>query len=283
MNAGRFSLAGRRAFVTGASSGIGRAIALALQELGATLVLHHFGDAAGAAATARAAGNAPVLDADFTSAGAAQALAGTVLDRHGPIDILVANAGIERRAAWMALTEAQVGEHVSANLLSLIGLTQALVPPMADRGWGRVVAIGSVMASRPRAEALAYAAIKSAQLTALRSIAREVGHRGVTMNVVSPGAIEIEKNADRYADPHFRRAVTAKIPLARPGRPEDVAGAVAFLCTDAAAYITGANIPVDGGWTIGDALEPLPGEHRAGASFDTRTSAVALEKDRLDR
>lgn len=280
MNAGRFSLAGRRAFVTGASSGIGRAIALALHELGARVVIHHFGEALEAAETARAIGNAPVLDADFTSAGAAQALAGAVLDRHGPIDILVANAAIERRTAWTTLTEAQVGEHVSANLLSLIGLSQSLVPPMAGRGWGRVVAIGSVMASRPRAEALAYAAIKSAQFTALRSIAREVGYRGVTMNIVSPGAIEIEKNAHRYADPEFRRAVTAKIPLARPGRPEDVAGAVAFLCTDAAAYITGANIPVDGGWTIGDAPGALPGEHGTGASFETQPATAALDEDR---
>lgn len=260
MTPASFSLAGRRAFVTGASSGIGKAIALALHALGATLVVHHFGDAAGAATTARAVGDAPVLEADFTSPGAAAALAGTVIDRHGPVDILIANAAIERRAAWTAVTEADVTAHVSANLMSLIALTQALVPPMAGRGWGRVVATGSVMAARPRAEALAYASMKSAQLTALRSIAREVGHRGVTMNVVSPGAIAIEKNADRYADPDFRRAVTAKIPLARPGRPEDVAGAVAFLCTDAAAYITGANIPVDGGWTIGDAPGALPGE-----------------------
>lgn len=271
MTAGRFSLAGRRAFVTGASSGIGRAIALALHEQGAELVLHHFGEAEGAAATARTVGAAPVFEADFTQPGAAAALAGSVLDRHGPVDILVANAGIERRARWTALTDAEVGAHVSANLLSLIALTQAFVPPMAERGWGRVVATGSVMAARPRAEALAYAAMKSAQFTALRSIAREVGPRGVTMNVVSPGAIRIEKNAARYADAEFRRAVTAKIPLARPGRPEDVAGAVAFLCTEAAAYITGANIPVDGGWTIGDAPGALPGD---GAPIDTRPAAA---------
>ena len=280
MTADRFSLAGRRAFVTGAGSGIGRAIALALHELGATLVLHHFGDGADVRTTARAVGEAPTLDGDFTRAGAAQALAGAVLDRHGPIDILVANAAIERRAPWTELTEAQVGEHVAANLVSLIGLTQALVPPMAERGWGRVVAIGSVMASRPRAEALAYAAIKSAQLTALRSIAREVGQRGVTMNVVSPGAIEIEKNAERYADPQFRRAVTAKIPLGRPGRPEDVAGAVAFLCTDAAAYITGANIPVDGGWTIGDAPGTLPGDPGESAPSQARPVTAARAEDR---
>src|SRR5690606_37787134 len=109
---------------------------------------------------------------------------------------------------------------------------------------------GSVMAARPRAETVAYAAMKSAQFTAIRAIARDVAPRGVTMNVVSPGAIQIDKNAARYADPAFRGVVTAKIPVGRAGRPDDLVGAVLFLCSDAAAYVTGVNIPVDGGWTI---------------------------------
>lgn len=257
---GRFSLAGRRALVTGASSGIGRAIAVGLTEQGAEVVLHHFGDAAGAAETARLAGGAPVLEADFTQDGAASKVAGEVLANHGPIDILIANAAIERRGPWTEISAAHVMAHVSANFLSLLALTQALVPAMAARGWGRVVASGSVMASRPRAETVAYAAIKSAQFTAIRAIARDVAPLGVTMNVVSPGAIEIEKNTDRYAEPAFRRAVVAKIPVGRPGRPEDLVGAVLFLCSDAASYVTGINIPVDGGWTIGDAPGALPGE-----------------------
>jgi len=255
----RFSLKGRRALVTGASSGIGRALALGLAEQGATLVLHHFGDADGVAETARMAGAAPVLDADFTVDGAAAGLAVSAL-AHGPIDMLVANAAIERRSPWTELSATQASAHVAANFLALLALAQALVPPMASRGWGRVVAIGSVMAARPRAETVAYAAMKSAQLTAVRAIAREVAPHGVTMNVVSPGAIEVVKNAARYADPAFRRAVVAKIPAGRPGRPEDVVGAVVFLCSDAAAYVTGADIPVDGGWTIGDAPGALPGE-----------------------
>jgi 2-deoxy-D-gluconate 3-dehydrogenase len=118
------------------------------------------------------------------------------------------------------------------------------------------------MAVRPRAETVVYASLKAAQLTAIRSIAREIGHRGVTLNVVSPGAIEIEANAARYGDPAFRKAVAAKIPMGRPGQPQDLVGAFVFLCSDAASYITGANIPVDGGWSIGDAPGSLP--HAAG-------------------
>ncbi|GLS32495.1 NAD(P)-dependent dehydrogenase, short-chain alcohol dehydrogenase family [Mesorhizobium albiziae] len=261
MSGQRFSLVGRSALVTGASSGIGRAVALGLAEQGARLVLHHFGDAAGAAETARAIDSqTPILEADFTQPGGAEMLADAVLGEHGPIDILVANAAIERRAAWHEVSVADIGAHFSANFMSLLTLAQRLVPPMAERGWGRVVATGSVMASRPRAETVAYAAMKAAQFTAIRAIARDVAARGVTMNVVSPGAIEIEKNAARYAEPAFRNAVVAKIPAGRPGRPDDLVGAVLFLCSDASAYITGTNLPVDGGWTIGDASGALPGE-----------------------
>lgn len=261
MSADRFSLSGRRALVTGASSGIGRAIALGLAEHGAELVLHHFGDADGAAGVAEAIGNGtPILEADFTDASAAIALADEVLTRHGPIDILIANAAIERRLAWHDADPAHVEAHVAANFTSLLTLAGKLVPAMAGRGWGRVVATGSVMATRPRAETVVYASIKAAQLVAIRAIGRDVAGSGVTMNVVSPGAIETEATASRYADAAFRRAVVAKIPVGRQGQPDDLVGAFVFLCSDAASYITGANIPVDGGWTIGDAPGALPGE-----------------------
>ncbi len=256
----RFSLAGRRALVTGASSGIGRAIALGLAEQGASVVLHHRGDAAGAKATASALGGVPILEADFTATAAAKALAAEVLRAHGPIDILIANAAIELRAPWGEISDDQIMGQFMVNLGALLHLVQALVPPMMERGWGRVVGIGSVMATRPRSETVVYSALKSAQLTALRAIGRDTAGKGVTANVVSPGAIEVEKNAARYAEPEFRRAVVAKIPARRAGKPEDVVGAVLFLCSDAASYITGANIPVDGGWTIGDAPGALPGD-----------------------
>lgn len=249
-----FSLKGRRALVTGASSGIGRAVALGLVGQGAELVLHHFGNAEGAREVAElAGGEAPVIEADFTDGRATDAFADEVLKRYGPIDILIANAAIEHRRPWNEMTDAHVTAHVTSNFSALLTLAGRLVPPMAERGWGRVVATGSIMATRPRAETVVYAALKAAQLTAIRAIAREVGHRGVTMNVVSPGAIEIEANAEKYRDPAFRRAVTAKIPAGRQGQPQDLVGAFVFLCSDAASYITGANIPVDGGWSIGDA------------------------------
>ncbi|HTV69431.1 MAG TPA: SDR family oxidoreductase [Rhizobiaceae bacterium] len=261
MSASRFSLNGRRALVTGASSGIGRAVAIGLAEHGADIIIHHFSDAEGAAETAsRIAGETPILEADFTDTLEAAAFAEDVAKNNGPIDILIANAAIERRLPWQETSAAHVEAHVAANFTSLLTLARALVPTMAERGWGRVVATGSVMATRPRAETVVYASIKAAQLVAIRALGREVASRGVTMNVVSPGAIETEATAPRYADAAFRRAVVAKIPAGRQGRPDDLVGAFVFLCSNAASYVTGANIPVDGGWTIGDPPGALPGE-----------------------
>jgi 2-deoxy-D-gluconate 3-dehydrogenase len=259
MTTTRFSLQGKRALVTGASSGIGRAVALGLAEHGAELVLHHFGNERGAKEVATAAGgNAPVLEADFTDEQETHAFADDVLERYGPLDILIANAAIEHRTPWQGLNSAHVNAHVASNFSALLTLTGKLIPPMVERGWGRVVATGSIMATRPRAETIVYASLKAAQLTAVRAIARDVAPRGVTLNVVSPGAIEIEANAERYGDHAFRSAVTAKIPAGRQGQPQDLVGAFVFLCSNAASYITGANIPVDGGWSIGDAPGALP-------------------------
>lgn len=259
---GPFSLSGRRALVTGANSGIGRAVALGLATYGADLILHHFGGGEGVAALrddiVAQGRDAAVVEADFTRAGAVETMARDVRSGYGPVDILVANAAIEQRAPWTEVTAAHLESHIAANFASLLTLTQALVPTMVERGWGRVVAMGSVMATRPRAETVIYAALKSAQLTAIRAIAREVAGRGVTMNVISPGAIETARNAERYADPDFRRAVVAKIPAGRAGRPEDIVGAAVLLCSDAGSYITGADIPINGGWTIGDAPGALP-------------------------
>lgn len=263
MSGDPFSLAGRRALVTGANTGIGRALALGLAAQGADLILHHLNDPEGVADVrdriAAMGRNAIVIESDFSEPSAAEAFADAALAHQGPIDILVANAAIERRAAWEHLTDGDIAAHVAVNFASLLTLMRKLVPAMTARNWGRVVAIGSVLATRPRAETVVYAALKSAQLTAIRAIGREVAGKGVTMNVISPGAIETERNAERYADAEFRRAVAAKIPVGRPGRPDDCVGPVLMLCSNAGSYITGANIPVDGGWSIGDAPTALGG------------------------
>lgn len=256
-----FSLSGRRALVTGANAGIGRALTLGLAAQGADLVLHHLDDAAGTAALARQVSamgrDAAVVQADFSDHDAVARLAADAA-KIGLIDILVANAAIERRCPWETVTPAHIEAHVAVNFTAVLQLAEAFVPAMAARGWGRVIALGSVLAHRPRAETVIYAALKSAQLTAIRAIARDVASSGVTMNVIAPGAIETERTAERYADVDFRRAVIAKIPVGRQGQPTDCVGPVVMLCSDAGSYITGAEIPVDGGWSIGDPPGALP-------------------------
>lgn len=260
---GLFSLSGRRALVTGANSGIGREIALGLARQGADLTLHHLGDPTGVdvvrSSISGLGRGVSVIESDFADRSAVRKLADDAL-RKGPIDILIANAAIEKRTAWRDVDTEILDVHFNVNFASLITLAQALVPAMQERGWGRVIATSSVMASRPRAETLVYASLKSAQLTAIRAIAREVAADGVTMNVIAPGAIETEANAERYADPDFLRAVVTKIPAGRQGKPQDCVGPVLMLCSEAGSYVTGASIPVDGGWTIGDATGALPGE-----------------------
>jgi len=253
-------LAGRRALVTGASGDIGRALALGLARAGADIVVHH--SAMPKAAEAVAAGIAglgrvaQVHEADFTQTGAARALAEAVL-AEGPVDILLSNAAIERRSDWTAIDPADLAAMVSVNFAAFLDLAAVLAPAMAARGWGRIIATGSVLASRPRAETVVYASLKAAQACAVRALARELGGQGVTVNAISPGAVETERMADAYAQPDFRAAVNARIPLGRPARPEDCVAPVLMLCSDAGGYVTGANIPVDGGWTSGDAPQAV--------------------------
>lgn len=128
---------------------------------------------------------------------------------------------------------------------------------MAARGWGRIVATGSVLSARPRAETVVYASLKAAQACAVRALARELGGQGVTVNVVSPA--RSKRNVWPMPMPGriFARRLRAKLPLGRPARPEDCVAPVVMLCSDAGGYVTGANIPVDGGWTAGDAPAPV--------------------------
>lgn len=252
------TLAGRRALITGASTGIGRALALGCARAGADVLVHHCDDEDGANEVASAitgmGQRADILELDFTDSQSVSRAAETLATSQPSIDILILNAAIEHRRAWTDIDTDLINQHIAVNFTASLLLMTKLVGTMSQRGWGRVVAIGSVLASRPRAETAIYAALKSAQLTTIRSIAREVGSNGVTMNVVSPGSILTERSRQALADPTTRRFVENKIPVGRVGQPDDCVPPVLMLCSDAAGYITGADIPVDGGWHIGDAM-----------------------------
>ena len=248
-----FRLTGRTALVTGARREIGRAIALGLAGAGARLAVHHAGtteeqsDAAAVVREIHATGaQATAFGQDFAQDGAGQNLAAAVT-AWAPIDILVLNASIELPEDFRAITREHFDRQIAVNLRTTMELLQALVPPMAERGWGRVVTIGSVQQVRPHPAMFVYAGTKAAQLNWALSLARQFGGRGVTVNNLAPGVILTARNRDQLAVE--AESLVQRIPAARIGRPDDLVGAAMLLCSDAGSYINGVNLFVDGGRT----------------------------------
>jgi NAD(P)-dependent dehydrogenase (short-subunit alcohol dehydrogenase family) len=233
-----FSLAGKRALITGSTQGIGRAIARARAAHGAEICTHGIEESADADFYIRA---------DLGVPGGADALADAVERRWSSIDILVLNAALQVRAAWDVIADADMQRQIEANFTAGYRLIRRFAPGMCDRGWGRVIAIGSIQDVKEHPEMLIYAATKAAQTSLVRNLARQLAPRGVTVNVLSPGAIATARNRDALADPAYRDAVAARIPAGRIGDAADCAGAAVFLAAPAANYVTGTTIRVDGG------------------------------------
>jgi glucose 1-dehydrogenase len=249
-----FDLSGRTALVTGARRGIGRAIAQGLAAQGAHVAIHHAGgedeqhDAdAVVLEIERAAGKADAFAADFASPDSGKTLAAAVTERLGHVDILVLNASIELLEDYTTISTETFDHQIGINLRAPLELLQALLPPMTQRGWGRVVAIGSVQQLRSHPLMLVYAGTKSAQLNWVRNLARQVGRDGVTVNNLAPGAIWTARNDDRLSDPVHRRQLEQRVPAGRVGVPGDLVGAALLLCSNAGSYINGADLHVDGG------------------------------------
>jgi len=250
----RFRLANRTALVTGARREIGRAIALALAGAGAKLAIHHAGtaeEAADADSVVReieqGGGTARAFGQDFALDDAGRRLAEAVT-AWAPVDILVLNASIELVEAYQDIAREHFDRQVAVNLRTPLELLQALVPPMGARGWGRVVTIGSIQQVRPHPRMMVYAGTKAAQLNWALNLARQFGGQGVTVNNLAPGAILTARNRAQMATEG--EALVKRIPAGRLGTPEDLAGAALLLCSDAGAYINGANLYVDGGRAI---------------------------------
>ncbi|WP_426959199.1 SDR family NAD(P)-dependent oxidoreductase [Muricoccus radiodurans] len=243
-------LEGRRALVTGARRGLGRAIAAALVQAGAAVAISHEGmhDQAEAAATAAAIGATAAIPADLADPAAPAGLVRAASDRlGGPLGILVCNAAYERRTALADITAEEADLHWAVNVRGSLELIRAALPGMRALGGGRIILLGSVQQHRPNPNQISYAASKAAIANMGRNLARQLAAEGITVNILLPGAIETEGNAAALADPAYRAVVEARIPAGRLGRPEDVAGPALFLCSDAAAYVTGAELVVDGG------------------------------------
>jgi len=245
-------LDGQVALVTGATRGIGRAIALALGSAGATVIGTGTTEAGAAAvsealAQAGARGRGAVLN--VTDATGVERLLEQAEKESGPVSILVNNAGITRDNLMLRMKEEEWDAVIETNLKSVFRLSRAVLRGMMKARGGRIINITSVVGSSGNAGQVNYSAAKAGITGFTRSLAREIGSRGITVNCVAPGFIDTDMT--QALPEAVRTALLGQIPLGRLGRVEDVAAAVVFLASPAAAYITGATLHVNGGMYMG--------------------------------
>jgi NAD(P)-dependent dehydrogenase (short-subunit alcohol dehydrogenase family) len=242
-------LSGRVALVTGAGSGLGRAVARRFAEAGARVAVHYRGSRDGAEAVVReiaaAGGEARAFAADLTASGEAARLVDEVVGALGPLGVLVNNAGSYPLAGVLDVTAAQWDAVLAANLRSALECLQAAGRRMAARGDGAIVNVTSIQAFRPAPALAHYSAAKAGLEMLTRSAALELGPSGVRVNAVAPGLIWREGIESAWPDGVAR--FVARAPLGRLGQPEDVADACLFLASPAARFITGTTLVVDGG------------------------------------
>ena len=232
----------RRALVTGGSGAIGAAICRKLADDGFAVIVHGNSNLERARQVAAEIGSASAIAFDVTDAAASREALEALVE-HEPIQVLVNNAGIHDDAAFPAMSREQWRRVLDVSLEGFFNVTQPLVLPMIRTRWGRIVSVTSITAQIGNRGQVNYAAAKGALHAASRSLARELGSRGVTVNCVAPGLIDTPMSAGAF-DPAM---IERMVPLQRAGRPEDVAAAVAFLAGDRAGYITGQVISVNGG------------------------------------
>jgi 2-dehydro-3-deoxy-D-gluconate 5-dehydrogenase len=244
-----FDLTGRVAIVTGANTGIGQGLAIALGEAGADVALVGRTPAEETAERVRAAGRrAAIIAADLSSIAPVQEIVDHTLAELGAIDILVNNAGIIRRADSLEFSEEDWDSVIDTNLKSVFFLCQAAARRMVAKGRGKIVNIASMLSFQGGIRVPSYTASKSGVAGLTKLLANEWAGKGINVNAIAPGYIATNNTAALQADQVRNRQIMERIPAGRWGQPSDLAGAVVFLASDASDYIQGHILAVDGGW-----------------------------------
>ena len=245
-----FDLTGRRALVTGANTGLGQGMAIALAKAGADLVLVGRSSADDTIKEIKALGrDCHQVLADLGHTGKMADVFGQVEKEAGPVDILVNNAGIIRREDALDFTEENWDDVMNVNIKSLFFLSQAFAKSaVARKASGKIVNIASMLSYQGGIRVASYTASKSGVMGLTRILANEWGAHGINVNAIAPGYFATNNTKALQADPERNAAILGRIPAGHWGKPEELGGAVVFLASNAASYVQGITLPVDGGW-----------------------------------